>query len=143
MRPPDIQDPLALIAKTIERTPLGPEFKKYRADYAAQMATKLPNYFLRNVWKPVALGFIDLNDYFLYEALPENRKSNDGAPKLIQTVIHEARANAFIYSYDANALSLVDDRPLQKSMILVHEFLWRVAPNARVLRDANRFLQSR
>ncbi len=136
---PDIQDPLALITKTIQRTPLGPEFKTFRENYAAQMATKQPNYFLRNVWKPVALGFIDLNDSFLYEALPDNCKTTDGAPKLIQTVIHEARSNAFIYSYDPNALSLVDDRALQKSMILVHEFLWRVAPNARVLRDANRF----
>ncbi|MEM7646290.1 MAG: hypothetical protein AAF203_05230 [Pseudomonadota bacterium] len=48
------------------------------------------------------------------------------------------------YSYDDRLLSYIQDRPIQLSMLLLHEWLWDFYPaeEARVLREANRILHS-
>jgi hypothetical protein len=61
------------------------------------------------------------------------RKKNDaesGSPKTI------------IFNYDPQALKLIDNSPLQKSYLYVHEWLWNIAKDSNQIRQINSLLHS-
>lgn len=100
------------------------------------------------VWRPVEFGLIDLTDEDIpsVNAIPENCKQGNKV-SLIQAAIRlnprkSTVVGKIFYHYMPEAIEMAKQRPLQLSMLLVHEWLWDVSGNVEVNRRVNRFLHS-
>jgi hypothetical protein len=137
-------DPLvALRDLLLARAPaLGHSFERFLDDYTAQRATRLPDYLRDFIWVRGAVS--DEPDEFIEDPIEANCVKADGKPDLRQTIVRDPRSRSNIYKYDERLLLEVDneDRRLQHSFLITHEWLWQFAPNASVLRDANSLIQS-
>ena len=103
------------------------------------------DYTRERIWQEASFGLVDLKDERMIRRLPKNcqRFSEDGELELIQTVIRQQKPNLVVYEYDPTILKEFRTlAPLQYSFLLIHEWLWDLTQDVKVIRDANRFLHS-
>ena len=63
-------------------------------------------------------------------------------PNFIQTVIRDERPGKTIFRFDLEALEHLGFNDIQRSFLLVHEWLWQYCDSVRSIRDINHFLHS-
>lgn len=101
------------------------------------------------IWESAPYGLIDLKDESIVSLVPSNCTRN-GKIEVVQAVIRMnplfsgTPADTIIYKFvPAIFDELKDDRPLQLSFLLVHEWLWEVSKNVERNRRINHFLHSK
>jgi hypothetical protein len=100
------------------------------------------------VWEPTDYALTEINDEDLPLAvqIPANCH-NGGKLQLVQAVIRQnpdfTGSNLIVYKYMPKMFDkMANERPLQLSFLLVHEFLWSVSNNVDRNRRINWFLHS-
>lgn len=147
----DAADPVESIIQILtDRIPgLGMNLREFVDEARRQLASG-SDPTSRFIWMRTSNGIVALHDEQLSSlpgSFPENCfEIQPGQPKMLnlhQVVLHSNRGEASIFKYDSNFAAHISNQPLQMSMLLVHEWLWRFSPNATVTRDVNRYLHTR
>lgn len=99
-------------------------------------------------WEKAFFGLIQVNDEALTRQLPPNCGINRNTVpskdrELIQVVIRQEKPQKIIYEYDVDAYASLKNRPLQFSFLMVHEWLWDVFEDPKLIRKMNRMLHSK
>jgi hypothetical protein len=141
-------------------TQLHESFKSYLQDL-----DKKPSANTKRLWQPSSFGLSKLSDELLIGNLPENCRNadSDGKTRLLQTVIRsipkadelslstkdsidpaDPAAPALVkYDYNKNMMEwLKNQRPLQYSFMIVHEWLWDFSKDINSIRTLNALIHS-
>lgn len=91
------------------------------------------------LWKNARHGLIDLKDEDFTGKIPSYCR----AERLVQAVIRTENPEFTLYEYDADRVSVLRrEQPLQYSFLMVHEWLWDLTDDVRMIRELNAFLHS-
>lgn len=126
---------------------LGSEVSDFEDTASAQINLR-PNHSAKYIWQEAALGLNNLRDENLVGPLPTScyETDTDGKfVKLTQAVIRSEMTGTrgIVYNYSSKALASIASVPYQTDFMLVHEWLWRHADNADVVRSLNWYLHSK
>ena len=102
----------------------------------------------RHVWEPTDYQLTEINDEDLPLAIeiPVNCREN-GKLQLVQAVIRQnptfTGSKLIVYKYMPKIFEkLENEKPLQLSFLLIHEFLWSISDNVDRNRRINWFFHS-
>ncbi|MCX6125095.1 MAG: hypothetical protein NTV34_10175 [Proteobacteria bacterium] len=132
---------------TINFPELGAELSQFIADAENQIG-QAPNWSARYIWREARLGLNDLKDEVLVMPLPENCYESNGPDRfarLYQVVVRQEMpdARSVVMNYSPDIYSKIADNGMQRSFLLIHEWLWNHADNADVVRNINWYLHSK
>lgn len=126
-----------LLAKNAD---LAASFEQYIRDFDNH------NDFTRpRIWREAGFGLVNIDDERIIRKLPPNcyKLNGDQSIDIIQTVVQTQRPDIFIFEYDPAVFDeFLHFAPLQFSFLVVHEWLWSLTDDVRIIRDVNRFLHS-
>ena len=114
----------------------------------SQFIKHLDNFFdpsLDKVWNEASFGLVDIKDERVIKKIPANcyKSFSEGKIQIIQSVIRIQRPDQVVYEFDPAVYKEFSElAPLQFSFLLVHEWLWDLTKDVRLIRDVNRLLHS-
>jgi hypothetical protein len=91
-------------------------------------------------WKMAPYGLNEIDDENLHLSLPANCQQNGHSKPYIQTIIRTQLPHQIQFTLFQTAFEKLDS--LQKSFLLMHEWLWSFTQDAEVVRNANAVLHS-
>jgi parallel beta-helix repeat protein len=115
-------------------------FREFKADVYN------PSYAKKHAWEAAPFGLIEIKDESIAVRLPDNCLKNDKI-NLIQAVIrlnpNYSGSETQIFKYMPSAIEkLNQERPVQTSFLMIHEWLWELSKNVDRNRRINRYLHS-
>ena len=99
------------------------------------------------IWRPIQF-LKDLPDEEFFNIPGVCGLPSHGAADMHQAIIREFVSTKLfpegqvVFSYEPETINLLKDDALQISFLFTHEWIWKIAPNAKVNRQINRFLHS-
>lgn len=99
----------------------------------------------KRIWLPSTYGLTNIDGVSLKTVVPPNclKDTENQKPHVIRAVNRENSKDSIIYSFSEKVLDVLkEERPLQYSFLMVHEWLWDYFEDARLLQITNWILHS-